>query len=660
MMAVPAAAMETNTSVRPSLHGRKSLSSRRLLSRYESMPSNDDIKTLKTSNSERLLQLKNRLSLGNSYQKIDSTSESVNKSWDTEKSSSSHLSGSGLRRRRSFNDKVHAMYKKAGVVIRNGVEDPVLGTSSASSSRSSEKSSHDLLSRATNVAGRKQRAAKRHSDPTGDLSASRTTGTNRRRSRRHIVADHSNHGLNDEEKRRDMFQNDFPGEPIPSDAILMRLYGNMPLPPPQPSATRHPNAFDEQASISNESYESAPTSPSTSRSSKNLLKTPLVSPAFSESSKIKASPSSSRKSLSKSKLLETSDRSRSHSQTQHSRGRKSRRSSKSRDLTSDPKGSKSKRKESRKSAETIKIRKKNSPKHSPSEGSRNSDFEAFQALLDLSNGSFFDDDELNNSESMNFMRTSLKSINSAPYGEETGDKDRKKKRKGKRDEKIRSRSADQNRDTSTKSRKGKRSSKSKASTDHDRKSLHSTWYDGSGNLLMDSSLRGEQPERAGKTNQSPKVVARKKSSREDSFRLRKNSKSAGSPGNLSTRKNIKKGDNSPKTNGVTAKEIIETARDVLASPKLTGNEQSGKSRWNAQRSPVQNASLPRTEDTSVARDSHCDGSVSSSPEPTTPQSSQKQIDFHLEFLEYQNVSPLTVASKKISTDAIAAIGFLES
>ena len=115
-----------------------------------------------------------------------------------------------------------------------------------------------------------------------------------------------------------------------------------------------------------------------------------------------------------------------------------------------------------------------------------------------------------------------------------------------------------------------------------------------------------------------------------------------------------------KSNGVTAKEIIETARDILASPKLMGNELSGKSRWNAQPSPAQNAILPRSEDSSVAGDSHSNDSVSPQSEATTPPNSQRQIDFHLEFLEYQNVSPLSVASKKMSSDIIAAIGFLES
>ena len=306
---------------------------------------------------------------------------------------------------------------------------------------------------------------------------------------------------------------------------------------------------------------------------------------------------------------------------------------------------------------------------------------------------------------MNFMRTSLASINSAPLGfagsEETGDRERKKKRKGKRgDAKIRSRSVDENRDSSTKSRRGKRSSKSKSSsTDHDRKSLQSSFYDESGAFLMDSSLRGEQSERVAKTHKSPKAVSRKKSSNADELKPGRSPKipnkkelEIGSPGTLSTRKKIKKRassktgltaltalkpqakveqgsmnskspnrDDSTKTNGVTAKEIIATARDILASPKLIGNE-TEKSRWKTQPSPANNASLPRSENSSI-NISNIDQSVPPPPPPpesTTPPESPKKLDFHLNFLEYQNVSPLTIASRKIiASDVIGAIDLLE-
>lgn len=621
--------MEANSKTRPSLQGRKSLSSRRL-SRYDSMPSDDATNSLMKSNSERLLQLKHRLSLGNkrtdSYHKLDATAESFNASWNTEKS------------------------------VPHAVSSPALGgTLISTSSKSSDKSSSDILSRAATVAGRKQRAAKRHSDPTGDVSASKTAGISRRRSRRlsqtETVMHHSNDGFNDKGKRRDMFRNDFPGEPIPSDAILMRLYGNMPLAPPPPSpATPHPNAFDEQASASNGSYGSTASPTTTSRSSKSLL----LSPGLSKSSNSKP-----------------------------------RRNLKSNDLTSDTKGSKNKgdkrrdglsnsshhkrdssqKSKAKRSSETMKIRNKYDSKMSPSEGSRDSDYEAFQALLDLSNGSFFDDDDLNASESMNFMRTSMTSIDAAPLG----DKERKKKRKGKRgDGKIRSRSLDENRDTSTKSRRGKRSSKSKTSiTEHDRKSLHSSAYD-----------------------ESLKVVARKKSSNADGLKPHRSAISL-SHGNLSSRKKNKKGastktalqpqgrveqgsmnskspnrDDSTKTKGVTAKEIIATARDILESPKLMGNE-SATSRWNPQPSPANNASLPRIDNSLATSDSRFDAipkpniDESAPPpppprEPTTPPESPKRLDFHLDFMEYQNVSPLTIASRKIiSSDVIGAIDLLK-
>ncbi len=620
--------MEADSKTRPSLQGRKSLSSR-MLSRYESMPSDDATNTLMKSNSERLLQLKHRLSLGHkrtdSYHKLDATAESFNASWNAEQSVPQTLSSPTLG-----------------------------GTLSSTSSKSSHKSSSDFLSRAATVAGRKQRATKRHSDPTGDVSASRTAGINRRRSRRlsqtETIMHYSNDGVNDEGKRRDMFRNDFPGEPIPSDAILMRLYGNMSLAPPPPSpATPHPNAFDEQASASNGSYGST-ASPSTSRSSKNLL----LSPGLSKSSKSKP-----RRNLKFNDL--TSETNGSKNKGKQRRDGLSNSSHHKRDS--------SQKSKAKKSSETMKTRNKYDPKMSPSEGSRDSDYEAFQALLDLSNGSFFDDDDLNASESMDFMRTSMTSIDSAPLG----DKERKKKRKGKRgDGKIRSRSLDENRDTSTKSRRGKRSSKLKSSrTEHDRKSLQSSGYD-----------------------ESPKVVVRKKSSNADGLKPHRSPISL-SPGNLSSRKKNKKGassktalqpqghveqgsmnskspnrDDSTKTNGVTAKEIIATARDILASPKLMGNE-SATSRWNPQPSPASNASLPRIDNSLVTRNSrfeaipkpNIDESAPPPPpprEPTTPSESLKRLDFHLDFTEYQNVSPLTTASRKIiSSDVIGAIDLLE-
>jgi len=742
-------------------------------------------------------------------------------------------------------------------------------SSDKASENSSVKSSSDFLARATAVAGRKQRAAKRppssHPPPasSSDLSSpiavslgqklstarilssphlsSRSnpfheetqrrqsdsamdpsgfavvsTPRARRRSRRLIpnetVMLYSNDALNDKDHRREMFRKDFPEEPIPSDAILMRLYGNMTVPPPPQPPLPYRSGSDEQASASNGSMGT----PNSNRSSNFFFRAPVLSPqdmpknsdemtftselewkAWKESvdkpgrrdesrrSESSKSIGSSKRSSSKSKLVDASDRSYSHSHSlsgHRSRGHKTRRGSKSNDLTSEAKTSKSKgsrrydivshsshrknssqereygppKNKSRKSGETMKVRSKTASKKTSSDGSQNSDdYEAFQALLDLSNGSFFDsnDDlaELKSSESLNFLRNSLKSVNSAPKmnaswndstnsfgsfasfasfaeGDETATKERKKKRKGKRGEgKIRSRSADENRDTSTKSsRRGKRSSKQKPNSNDDSKtSLHSSWYGESDTLLFDSSLRGEQwtsnaerePEKIAKQHQSPRFVARKSSGNEGVQKQRRNSTSpkllnkkelaTGSPGSLSVRKRNKKGSSS-KTNssgdadpsleqgstntknndefelsswgdkpaekkGITAEDIIATARDILASPKeLMGTDLAGNSRWTPEPSPVLNAMSPRSDDTTDARVPRIDAmpipdveeSVGSPPpQPTTPPRSPRKLDFPLNFMEYQNVSPLTIASKKVSlpdVELMSALNYLDA
>lgn len=706
---------------------------------------------------------------------------------------------------------------------------------------------------------------RRQSDPAMDLAtfsnkflnnAITSTPRNRRRSKRLIpietVMQHSNDEKNDGKRRRDMFRNDFPEEPIPSDSILLRLYGNVNLPPPPPPPPQYPNASDEQASASNGSYGSVGT-PTTNRARKRMLRAPILSPkdlpkkaddmtemSFtselewkawkdsedksrrkrnpndesrrSESSKSKGSVASRRRSSSKSRHGDAGDRSYSHSHSlsgHRSRSHKGRHSSKSKSDTSGKgirrrdglphsshhgrdsshgKDYASPKSKSRKSAETMKIRSKNGLKKSPSDGTSSpaygSGYDAFQALLDLSNGSFFDsnDDlsEYKTSESLAFLRTSLTRMNSAPKmnstssfndsansfgsfgsfaeGDEKADKERKKKRKGKRasaEGKTRSRSADENRNTSSKSRRGKRTSKTKSSkvdpksNDDSKNSLSASWYDESDSLLFDSSLRGQQwtsnsergPERLGMQHQSPRMVTRKNSCNESSSKQRKNSKSpkflnkkelnSGSPGSLSTRKKHRRasssktntqssqhlggvdpsleqgstnsrrihqdtafeqvpkhakeekkveddgccefplsswGDEPAKTNRITAEEIIATARDILSSPKaLMGNDQVQKTRWNPQPSPMLNAMSPRSDcDSAGATVPRFDTMPiptvdEPAPPPTTPPRSPKKLDFRLNFMEYQDISPLTIASKKVEPDSklMTALNYLE-
>jgi len=100
-------------------------------------------------------------------------------------------------------------------------------------------------------------------------------GSGRRRSKRLIpnetVVPNTNElPRSDRERRKDLFREDFPDEPIPSNAILMRLYGNLNIPPPPP----YSNNMEEQGSASNGSW---PTS-LVSGLNKLLVKPPVISP----------------------------------------------------------------------------------------------------------------------------------------------------------------------------------------------------------------------------------------------------------------------------------------------------------------------------------------------------------------------------------------------
>lgn len=654
----------------------------------------------------------------------------------------------------------------------------------------------------------RSQSSRRQSDPTVDFSAfsnkflnnsvtstPRTAGMNRRRSRRLIpnetVIQDSNEEQNDGDRRKDLFRSDFPGEPIPSDAILLRLYGNANLPPPPPPSTQNRTILpilspEDLAKTSDASFTSETEwkawndSVEKSRRKRNGNANDETS-RRSESSKSKCSMTSHRKSSSSPKLADAGDRSYSHSHTgSRTQGHKTRHSSKSksdaskrRDGSSHGSEYGSPRSKSRKKAETMKIRSKSNHKKSDEVSSHNSDYEAFQALLDLSNGSFFDscDDfnEFKTSESLGLLTSSMPRTNSAPKmnatfndsvnsfgsfaeGDEKTDKDRKKKRRGKRGDqegKPRSRSADENRTTSSKSsRRGKRSSKTKTSKsdpkfNDSKNSVAAPWFDDTDSILFDSSLRGPQwtsnsergPDRGGKQYKSPKLITRKNSCPENGMKQRKSPKfvskkemHSGSPGSLSTRKRTKKpsssrsntlgsqssgeldeqgstnsrsmkhsvsknalqegndeddgcydfplspwGDKPAETGRITAEEIVAAAKHILSSPRIE-LKSVGKSRWDAEPSPMVNAispMSPRSEDSDAPRGARyeimpipaVDEPAPQPPPPTMPPKSEhKKLDFPLNFVEYQDVSPLTVASKKVerNMELMTAINYLEA
>jgi hypothetical protein len=193
-----------------------------------------------------------------------------------------------------------------------------------------------------------------------------------------------------------------------------------------------------------------------------------------------------------------------------------------------------------------------------------SDDDAFDdALLNLSNGSFFDsNDEFSGhktSESLELLRASLSLGNSSSsfgdsvisFAESEGrtEKERRKKRRGKRGSSVssergkpRSKSVDENSKTSSKARRGRRNSKSKAPTfnpnDYKKSSSSSNLYDLE-SLTFDlpsnhdwfSISRDGEPqmnpsnERGANYHKSPKHVARKSSSNTMGSKQRHSSKS---------------------------------------------------------------------------------------------------------------------------------------
>lgn len=651
---------------------------------------------------------------------------------------------------------------------------------------------------------------RRQSDPTVDFSAfsnkflnnsvtstPRAAGMNRRRSRRLVINEtviqHSNEVHNDGDRRKDLFRSDFPGEPIPSDAILLRLYGNASLPPPPPTPiqnrTRLPILSPQELTKNSDTSFTSETewkawndSVDKSRRKCNVNANDESS-RRSESSKSKCSMTSNRKSPSSPKLADAGDRSHSHSHSHRgsrTQGHKTRHRSKSksdasrrRDGSSHGSEYGSPKSKSRKKAETMKVRGKSAHKKSDEASSHNSDYEAFQALLNLSNGSFFDScDDFNDfktSEPSRLLTASMPRTNSVPKmnctfddsvkslgsfaeGDEKTDKDRKKKRRGKRGElegKTRSRSADENRTTSSKSsRRGKRSSKTKTSksdskSNDSKNSITAPWFDDTDSILFDSSLRGPQftsnsergPDRGGKQYKSPKLITRKNSCPENGLKQRKSPKfvskkemHSGSPGSLSTRKRTKKpsssrsntlasqssgeldekgspnsrslkhsvsknvtkevnneddgcydfplsswGDEPAETRRITSEEIVAAAKSILSSPRVA-LKSVGKTRWDAEPSPIVSAMSPmspRSESNSnAARAGHeimpipaVDEPAPPPPPPTTsPKSQHEKLDFPLNFVEYQDVSPLTVASKKVelNVELTTAISYLEA
>jgi hypothetical protein len=100
-------------------------------------------------------------------------------------------------------------------------------------------------------------------------------GSSRRRPKRLIPNETVVHNTNepprsDRERRKHLFREDFPYEPIPSDAIMTRLYGNINIPPPPPFS----NTMEEQASAS---YGSTATSLGNG-SNKLVFKPSVISP----------------------------------------------------------------------------------------------------------------------------------------------------------------------------------------------------------------------------------------------------------------------------------------------------------------------------------------------------------------------------------------------
>eukprot|EP00531_Pseudo-nitzschia_arenysensis_P006227 CAMPEP_0116147804 /NCGR_PEP_ID=MMETSP0329-20121206/17975_1 /TAXON_ID=697910 /ORGANISM="Pseudo-nitzschia arenysensis, Strain B593" /LENGTH=887 /DNA_ID=CAMNT_0003643807 /DNA_START=44 /DNA_END=2710 /DNA_ORIENTATION=+ len=862
----------------PTLQARTSLSSR--------MSSNEESnKVLRASNSaQRLSNLKKKISSfaskrSDSYQKIDSSinTNSSNQNWNDDSSlqkrsdtptNSEPPSRRGVRRRRSFDDNFHSLYKEAVMslaesdylgnpqsadglplhegtdsnsedysFVPNALSSPTLsykspGTSVSSSSKYSDKSSNsnDLLTRAAAVAGRKQRKQptagtskrstssssdlatpataplgqklsapqpgysssphlsarivsskqetnRRQSDPAVDLSlfsnklmngAVTSTPRTRRRSKRIIpnetVMQHSNEGQSDEERRKSLFRSDFPGEPIPSDSILVRLYGNMTVPPPPPPPILSPKDLSKHSDHSNAiSFNTEPEWKAWNDSEKSRRKrNPNDESRRSESSKSKSSMASYRRSSSNPKLADSGDRSHSHSHSHsHSgsrvRGQKTRhsetksKSNRRREGSSHGEDFASPKSRSRKKAETMKVRSKSSSKKSLSDEalspSNNSDYEAFQALLNLSNGSFFENEDefadFKTSGSGELLRPPLHKTNSAPKmnttfndsvnsfgsfaeGDDKADKERKKKRKGKRADKegkVRSRSADENRSTSTKSRKGRRSSKTKTSkTDpkfnDSKNSSSASWLNDSDSLLFDSSLRGQQwtsnSERGpGRQYKSPKLLARKNSCPDNAMKVPKKPKSpkysnkkeltSGSPGSLSTRKRSKKpsslrsmalvsqasgdskrtgnevnvvedeeqyefplsswGEEPAQPKRVTVEDIVAAAKDLLVSPRVE-LKSVGKTRWDAEPTPMVNLTLQKNDSDSDAAKALpvADAPAPPPPPPTTPPKSHKKLDFPLNFVEYEDVSPLTVGSKKVELNVklMTALEYLES
>jgi len=229
-----------------------------------------------------------------------------------------------------------------------------------------------------------------------------------------------------------------------------------------------------------------------------------------------------------------------------------------------------------KKGETIKIRSKNghrksstsvlSPPDTPSSTSG--------AVLDISNGSFFDSNDDFSSEhpslSSSFMRTSLSApklnevhsfnehsfnnvVNSWVESDEKIEKERKKKKRGKKggslgsghsghsESKPRSRSADESRTgNSTKSRRGRRGSKAKISLFDEPESPAIDRP----SLSQEGGSHKNSHKEKGKHHKSPKLIVRKHVSNESGDRQRKPSKSP----KFLTKKNLEKPRGSPETN----------------------------------------------------------------------------------------------------------------
>ena len=709
-------------------------------------------------------------------------------------------------------------------------------------------------------------------------SKSEYTGisNNRRRSKRHfhneiVMEPKQKQNTKNANKRRlqqtkdhesqlvNKFREDFPDDPIPSDAILLRLYSNIPPPPPYTNHEEEQVAAKKDVSIPlSATLEQSVISPedlkkngdatscltfdssiewkvwkdSVDKSRRNTKfkhspseDTTNDASRRSESSKSgKTSHSTRRSSQWEQQQTGASDRPRSRSGNRNDKSRlvpeaKGNASSIGRKIRSNEISSSmhelksSKRKgtrregmslsahgtiKSKRNGESTKAKHKNTtpspktpdafsstPEKTPStrdlsyksvgelaQGSTRSfshnssaGSHSFQnALLDLSNGSFYDSTNNDGSnhttrDSLEFLRTSLTKLNSqrsltssrSPLArrgshsfndsgnftssgadsfaekDDKTDKERRKKRRGKRRSSVgserqsRSRSAEER--IGTKARRGRRGSKSKPSNEESFRFDDSGSFDleGSGPLLSrEVSRTNSGDESGGKLRRSPKLVSKKVAENGTNRRKSPRAVSKKNPRDTSAGKQLKSPNPKLVRKNSTRHEAYPSPRSRsrktsstapslknnrtefdTSNSKIVNNEDltpiSGKlgkispeldkkkeeddfydlalSSWvdrpkqaTKPSSPRGKGSSARTPEPARRRESErkntrwlpelspaqTSGTNERVPHfseetiPTTPSpKSEQQVDFPLNFVEYTDVSPLTVASKKV-------------